>query len=114
MNPSLDLDLVSNAIIALAAPGAIAFTLLYGLRSAWRATRAGRALMWLSVSLSGTMLYYALFVLLGPDYRFREPYSVVLAIAVTSNIYRMLWVLIRAQRYDQRLPDLEVGKKEKQ
>ena len=110
----MNFDAISNIIIAMAAPGAFAFTILYGVRSAWRSTRAGRALMWLSVSLSGTMLYYALIVLLGPDYRFREPFSVVLAIAVTSNIYRMLWVLIRAQRYDQRLPDLEVGKKEKQ
>ena len=98
---TVDLQLLGNALLALSAPGGIAFTLLYGLRSAWRATHAGRALFWLSASLSGILTLYALAVLWGPDYAFREEARFLLSITVLINIYRMLWVLLRAQRRDR-------------
>ena len=97
----MDLQMIGNVLLALSAPGATAFTVLYGLRSAWRATHAGRALFWLSASLSGILLLYALVVIWGPDYAFREEIRLVLSVTVVINIYRMLWVLLRAQNKDR-------------
>lgn len=97
----MDLQMIGNWLLALSSPGAVAFTLLYGLRSAWRATHAGRALFWLSASLSGVLLLYALVVIWGPDYPFREEIRLALSVTVVVNIYRMLWVLLRSQRMDR-------------
>lgn len=88
-------------LIALAIPATL-FPVLYGARSAWRATRTGRALFWSTLS-------YAVVVVLTILFRFMSGVDVTIALLVQVCVFTFLnttaWLmfasLLDAQRADR-------------
>lgn len=77
------------------------FALLYGLRSPWRSTEAGKTLMYTAVGI-GLIGFQLISVWWLGDYPFRaEVRSVVVSVLVLSLLHRLI-VLWRFQREDAR------------
>lgn len=93
-------DLVWWGDLALysAGPPLIGFVLLYGFRSRWRDTEAGRALFYMTVSLVLLMVLVVLSRLLGSGYLGQIYVRIAGYLIVSVTVWRLLIALIRAQR----------------
>jgi hypothetical protein len=88
----------ATVMIALGWPVLTIFILLYGLRSPWRSTAAGRALMQLAVAL---WLLYALGAAnaaWGNDWPYRGVLRAIVFTTTTASFVRLLVLLVRIQR----------------
>jgi len=93
----MTLDHLAMLLVALAAPPANLFPLLYALRSAWWTSTVGRALMVLGVGLAALVDLSLLFAWLGPDYPGRNVLRVGVYSLVVVGLWAVLGSLVQAQ-----------------
>lgn len=98
------LDLVGDLLFAVSAVGVTTFAVLYGTRSRWRATPAGRVTFGFMTVVASIMISAILFGLLWPEGYERQRLVVRVALygALAGAIVHYIVVLLRAQRADRR------------
>lgn len=94
---------VANVLVVTIAVKSTALTALYGFRSPWRSTMAGRAVMLLVSSLALITAQGTLTILTGADYPYRDHVRDVLFVYVAISL---LWLLLTVFRLQQE-PDEE-------
>lgn len=107
------MNTLADILLAVALPGALAFPILYAVRSNWRAMRTGRSMMYLSISLAAVLaLNFA--SIYFPDYYGRGTVRVVVYTAMIVSVYGQLRTLNRVQNkrpgYLTELPEKETHK----
>lgn len=95
---------VANVLLVTVAVKATALTALYGLRSPWRATEAGRAVMLLVSSLALIMCQGSVTILTHADYPGRDFVRDALFVCVALAL---LWLLLTVFRLQQQRPESE-------
>lgn len=86
-------DLIADIGIIAASIGAILFVFSYGAFFNWRRTPAGRALMYVFISLGSVALLAFAVRWLGPEYLGRELFRPLTWWAVAVTVFHLVWVL---------------------
>ncbi|WLP90267.1 hypothetical protein [Gordonia sp. NB41Y] len=90
----------ANALIVTIASLAGVFTLLYGLRSHWTATHAGRAVLYMSTALTLFGAQVSVSAWSGSDYPWRNEIRWILYFALAVTLANLIRTLLREQRRD--------------
>lgn len=96
------LDLVGDLLFLACALGFVTFVALYGLRSHWRATAAGRVTFAFMAVVASIMASAILFGLWDGHEHERLVVRVVLFAALLGGIVHYHVILLRAQRAERR------------
>lgn len=101
------LDLIADVGVIVALIGAIVFTVSYAVFFNWRKTPAGRALMYVFLSLSAVAALVFLAIWVSPTYWGRDVIRVVTWWSVAIAMIRLVWVLWSNWRTHRPPLDLE-------
>lgn len=93
--------MISDIVILAIGAGLLLFVGLYGLRSNWRATRAGQAVMGFFASLL-LLALNSIATSLAHWYERNELLVLILEVFVLISIYWCIWVLFRSQQKSRR------------
>jgi ABC-type Fe3+ transport system permease subunit len=96
-----DRDLVGNAILALVASLSWVFVVVYGVRSQWRATSSGRAVMVLVTCIGAICTQGAAAIFTDYSYPGREIIRPLLLLGVAVAVLDLLITLVRIQRVER-------------
>lgn len=99
--PWVSADTAADYLLSMWTVLAAVFTVLYGVRSRWRATAAGRALLYIAAVMTLVGAQVCLSAWVGADYPGREVLRTALYLGVAVTMLNMLVTLYRVQR-DQR------------
>lgn len=90
--------------LLLACPGVLLFTILYGVRSRWRSTDAGRSVFWLALSLSALTVLVFWAALDRANHWNTDSARVVFRLLAYSFVlvasWRLVYTLSRYQRHE--------------
>jgi len=89
---------VVNVLVVTVAVKSTALTALYGLRSPWRTTAPGRAMMLLVSGLALITVQGSVTILTGVDYLYRDQVRDALFVYVAMSL---LWLLLTVFRLQQ-------------
>lgn len=95
-HPSFLYDL-GDWTLFTAIPPIVLFTAFYFFRSNWRATGSGRALMWLTGSMTVVLVLTAVTRFLGPNWPGREWVRLAAYFFVSLAVWRLFFLLIKTQ-----------------
>lgn len=90
-------EFAGNLAVAIICTLSLGFVAVYAARSKWRATVAGRALLYSMASIGALTFQVLLSVWLGTEYPGRAVIRPILYIAVTLTLLHLLVTLIRVQ-----------------
>lgn len=93
----IDPTLAANILFTLFTLSAWGFVVLYALRSNWRATRAGRTVMYLAGSFAAVGSQVAVSIWLGSDYPGRDFVRLSLYYGIALTMLNLTWTLWRYQ-----------------
>lgn len=96
------LHLIADWLLILSIPAVVIFTIMYGVRSRWHSSPAGRAVLYLSASLTTVSIIVGLNLLFGPDWIGRELARLLAYAFVFFANWRLLFVLIETQKIQKR------------
>lgn len=98
------IDLIARGLFLLSVVASVVFVVLYGARSSWRATRAGRAIMGFMTILAFIMLLTVIFGILleGISRPVESVVRLVTFSALFAGLVRLIIVLLRSQREEVR------------
>ena len=102
----VDYRVVANTFMALGALLLLAFTLLYGVRSRWRASRIGPIYLVKCVLLTAFLIQAAVAVWLDTDYPGRQQIRFIIYAATALVYVPFLVTLWREQQRDRNNPPL--------
>lgn len=92
----------ANIMIIVIATFAWILTLLYGLRSQWSVTKAGRATLYLSLALALFSTQLSMSVWVGSDHWGRNQIRFVLYFTLAMALVYVIWTVLQAQRDERR------------
>ena len=95
-----------NILILFASVCSTLFSVFYAIRSNWRATEAGKSLVYVSTSFAALGWFLAISLWWSNDFPFREPIRLVLYWALAlSMLHRLLvWFEIQRHPYENDVP----------
>lgn len=96
-----DRDLIGNAILVLLASLSWVFVVVYGLRSSWRATPSGRAVMVLVTCIGAICTQGAVAIFTDYTYPGRDIIRPLLLLGVAVAVLDLLITLVRIQRQER-------------
>lgn len=99
--PLVDARLAANVAIVVIAVAAWAFVALYGARSRWRITTAGRSVMYAMTALSLFATQVSVSAWLGSSYTGRDEIRFLLYWFLAVTLVNLVVTLLREQRADR-------------
>jgi len=97
-----DRDLVGNVILVILASLSWVFVVVYGLRSRWRATSSGRAVMILVTCIGAICTQGAIAIFTDYTYPGRDIIRPLLLLGVAVAVFDLLLTLVRIQQQERR------------
>lgn len=92
----------ANVLIVAIAVLSGAFTILYGFRSQWWRTHAGRAVFYLSTALTLFSGQVGISAWTGSSYLWRNEIRFVLYFTLAMTVVNLIWTLLIEQAKDER------------
>lgn len=102
------LFLLGNIICYSGFIAIVLFTVFYGVRSPWRSTIAGKALLTQSVSFMAVILLTAVTLLLGPDFPAREFVRIGIYAFFSASTWALFITLLKVQ--NKKTPRVDLPK----
>lgn len=94
--------IAANILLITIAVLAWVLTFIYGFRSSWTLTKAGRATLYLSLSLAAFATQLSVSTWYGKDYWGRAQIIFVLYFGLANTILYLIWVVLEAQRDEKK------------